>query len=85
MQINLQIYDEVLVNAADNKRRDESQTFIKVTLDQERGSISIHNDGKTVPVVKHVKENMLIPQLIFGNLLTGSNYNDDKKKLVGGV
>ena len=27
---------------------------------------------------------MYIPELIFGNLLTGSNYDDSKKKVTGG-
>lgn len=30
------------------------------------------------------KHNMYIPQMIFGNLLTGSNYDDAEKKTVGG-
>jgi len=27
---------------------------------------------------------MYVPQLIFGNLLTGSNYDDDEQKVTGG-
>ena len=27
---------------------------------------------------------MYVPELIFGHLLTGSNYDDDEKKVVGG-
>lgn len=32
----------------------------------------------------HSKEKMYIPELIFGHLLSGSNYDDDEKKLTGG-
>ena len=32
----------------------------------------------------HEKEGIYIPELIFGNLLTSSNYDDDEKKVVGG-
>jgi DNA topoisomerase-2 len=27
---------------------------------------------------------MFVPELIFGHLLTGSNYDDEEKKVVGG-
>lgn len=39
--------------------------------------ISVLNDGKGIPVEKHTKENIYVPELIFGHLLTGSNFNDD--------
>lgn len=32
----------------------------------------------------HKEENIYVPELIFGHLLTGSNYDDDEKKVVGG-
>jgi len=37
-----------------------------------------------IPVVIHKKENVYVPELIFGHLLTGTNYNDDVKKVTGG-
>ena len=40
------IYDEILVNAADNKVRDPSQSLIKVNIDKENNEISIMNNGK---------------------------------------
>lgn len=78
------IIDEILVNAADNKVNDESMDTLKVTIDQEDGTISVYNNGKGIPIALHETENMHIPQLIFGNLLTSSNYDDDEKKLTGG-
>eukprot|EP00501_MAST-03F_sp_TOSAG23-6_P001841 GSMAST32.ASY1.ANO1.1919.1 assembled CDS len=79
------IFDEILVNAADNKQRDpEGMTWIKVCINRESGTVSVANNGKGIPVQMHKKEKMYVPQLIFGNLLTGSNYNDDKKKVTGG-
>ena len=32
----------------------------------------------------HSGENIYLPELIFGNLLTSSNYNKDEKKITGG-
>lgn len=42
------------------------------------------NNGKGIPVVIHQEYKTYVPQLIFGELLTGSNYNDNEKKVVGG-
>ncbi|KAL2196853.1 DNA topoisomerase [Corynascus similis CBS 632.67] len=78
------IFDEILVNAADNSQRDSSMTYLKVTINRETGEISVENNGKGIPVVIHEKEGCYIPELIFGHLLTGSNYDDDEKKTVGG-
>ena len=45
------IFDEILVNAADNKVRDPSMDTIKVTIDKEEGSISVWNNGDRKSVV----------------------------------
>ncbi|KAF9870326.1 DNA topoisomerase 2 [Colletotrichum karsti] len=78
------IFDEILVNAADNKQRDPTMTAMKVTVDRENGEISVENNGKGIPVEIHGKEKIYIPEMIFGHLLTGSNYDDDEKRTVGG-
>jgi DNA topoisomerase-2 len=78
------------VNAADNKQRDEPgkkgvcMTHLEVTIDAEVGKITVKNDGKGISVAKHEEYPMCIPQLIFGELLTSSNYDDDVKQTVGG-
>lgn len=78
------IFDEILVNAADNKIRDPLMKNIRVTIDEENNLISVMNDGKGIPVQIHDKEKIYIPELIFGNLLTSSNYDDNEKKVTGG-
>ncbi|ODV85564.1 hypothetical protein CANARDRAFT_198612 [[Candida] arabinofermentans NRRL YB-2248] len=78
------IFDEILVNAADNKIRDPSMKKIDIKIDPENNVISVRNDGKGIPVEIHDKEQIYIPELIFGNLLTSSNYDDDQKKVTGG-
>lgn len=78
------IFDEILVNAADNKQRDGSMTYMKINIDREAGVISVENNGKGIPIVMHEGENVYIPELIFGHLLAGSNFDDDEKKTVGG-
>ena len=57
---------------------------VKVIINQEENLISIKNGGKGIPIEIHKEYNIYIPELIFGNLLTSSNYNDDVKKVTGG-
>lgn len=78
----LKIFDEILVNAADNKRRDSSMKSIKVTICNDR--ISVENDGQGIPVVMHETEKMYVPQMVFGELLSGDNYDDSSDRVVGG-
>ncbi|KAL7550823.1 hypothetical protein ACHAWF_014023 [Thalassiosira exigua] len=78
------IFDEVAVNAADNKQRDPDMDRMEVDVDEERGVISVMNNGKGIPVVKHKEHGCYVPTLIFGHLLTGSNFDDDESKTTGG-
>lgn len=47
-------------------------------------TISVWNNGKGIPVVVHKEENMYVPTMIFGHLLTSSNYDDEEEKVTGG-
>lgn len=47
------IFDEILVNAADNKQNDKNMGEIRVIVDRESGEISIRNDGKGIPIEIH--------------------------------
>ncbi|XP_020577441.1 DNA topoisomerase 2 [Phalaenopsis equestris] len=78
------IFDEILVNAADNKQRDPSMDSLKVDIDAEANCISIYNNGDGVPVEIHQEEGVYVPEMIFGHLLTSSNYDDNVKKTTGG-
>lgn len=78
------IFDEILVNAADNKINDPTMDTFKVSIDREANTISVYNNGKGIPIEIHSKEKVWIPEMIFGHLLTSSNYDDDQKKLTGG-
>jgi DNA topoisomerase II len=57
---------------------------IKVNINKEEGKISIYNNGKGIPIDIHKGENVWAPELIFGHLLTSSNYDDSEKKVTGG-
>ena len=80
------IFDEILVNAADHTTRDKGKcNRIDVYIDSEKGTIEVKNNGTSVPIEFHKDEQMYVPEMIFGNLLTSGNYNDDEERLVGGT
>jgi DNA topoisomerase-2 len=76
------IFDEILVNAADNYQRDPSMRELRVRVTET--SLSVENDGRGIPVVVHKDAGVYVPELIFGHLLTSSNYDDSIKKVTGG-
>ncbi|KAI0236545.1 DNA topoisomerase 2 [Massospora cicadina] len=78
------IFDEVLVNTADKKIWDPTMTKIKATIDLERNLISVYNNSSRILVEIHKEEKVYVSELIFGHLLTLSNYDNSKKKVVGG-
>lgn len=57
---------------------------VKVTIDREQNMISVWNNGDTIPVEIHPEEKIYCAELIFGHLLTSSNYDDDEEKVTGG-
>jgi len=90
------IFDEALVNAIDHSIRTRSDfnegktdviivKNIKILINKATGYIEIFNDGNGIEIVKHSEYQLWIPELIFGELLTSSNYNDDIIRNVGGV
>jgi DNA gyrase/topoisomerase IV subunit B len=59
---------------------------IKIDIDMEEGYISVCNDGEGVDVDIHKVHKVYVPQLIFGDMRTSSNYNKKETgiKIVGG-
>lgn len=80
----IKIFDEILVNAIDHTVRDKTSTFIKVDINPITNAISVMNNGYGIPIVKHKEHGVYIPEMIFGQLLTSSNYDDTDNRVVGG-
>mmetsp|Transcript_76281 Transcript_76281/g.220326 ORF Transcript_76281/g.220326 Transcript_76281/m.220326 type:complete len:1247 (+) Transcript_76281:84-3824(+) len=79
------IFDEILVNAADNLIRDpKGMDAIKVDIDAKANTISVWNNGRGLPVAIHKDVKVYVPEMVFGHLLTSDNYNDADGKVVGG-
>ena len=82
----LKVFDELLVNASDHSKQDLTCTTIKVEYNKEEGFISVWNNGDSgVPVEEHHEHKTLIPSMIFGELLSGSNFDDTKQRTTGGT
>jgi DNA topoisomerase-2 len=83
----LKIFDEILVNAIDrNSLHPKQVNSISVSIDKETGSVTIENNGPLggIGVRMHEKEGLWNPELVFGHLLTSTNYDDTQKRIVGG-
>lgn len=81
----LKIFDEILVNAADNYQRNpDKMTELRVDYDTASNTISVWNNGPGIPVAKHAKEGVWVPEMVLGQLLTGSNFDDTSSKVTGG-
>jgi DNA topoisomerase II len=78
------IFDEIVVNAADNKQRDPDMNMLDISVNADTNTITVRNNGAGIPVTLHKEHNVYIPTMIFGQLLTGSNFDDDEKKTTGG-
>ena len=85
------LFDEGIVNSRDHAIRmmtvdDEYKhnvSKIEVSVSED-GTISLYNDGNGIDIEKHPEYNIWIPEMIFGHLRTGTNYNKEEKKIVGG-
>ncbi len=84
------IIDEILVNSIDQHVRmreaksSDPVTQIKVNINNETGEIQIYNNGEGIDVVFMDEHQCYVPELIFGNLLTSTNYDTNSEKIVGG-
>jgi DNA topoisomerase-2 len=92
-------FDELLVNAYDHKKRmdktieslktaeekaaHQSVSTIKVSINEDQ-SISFYNDGDGI-LIEYMEEHKVYPpELIFGTLLTSTNYDDNEQREWGG-
>lgn len=79
----LKLFDEILTNASDHVQRNGGVKNIKVTITPD-WKITVWNDGSGIPIQIHKEHNVYVPELIFGHLLTGSNYDDTEERFGAG-
>jgi DNA topoisomerase-2 len=87
-------FDELLVNAYDHKKRMDKVmetakdghypvSLIRITINDDQ-SISFYNDGDGIQIEYMEEHKMYPPELIFGSLLTSTNYDDNEQREWGG-
>jgi len=81
----IKIFSEILDNSIDEaKRAPGILDVIKVEIDKTTGKISIHDNGRGIPVELHPDTNTYVPETVFSNLRSGSNFNDEEdQSLIG--
>lgn len=81
----LRIFIEPLANCIDNfarsKQNNIKMTKISINIDNETGETTFWNDGYIIPVEIHPEEKCYNHSLIFGQLLTSSNYDDEEDRI----
>jgi DNA topoisomerase-2 len=86
------LFDEAIVNCRDHVIRMQTKidsgienalpvTHIDITIGLD-GMITMINDGNGIDVAQ--KDGVWIPEIVFGNLRSSTNFNKDEKKIVGG-
>lgn len=78
----IKIFDEVITNSVDESKRNKKLNRIDVNVSKDE--ISVKDNGG-IPVVKHKEYNMYIQEVVFGNLMSGTNYDDTEERTVAGV
>lgn len=79
------IFDEIIVNAYDQTVTDETLSTIKVNIDIKDNQITVYNDGRGIDVVIHKEYGIYVPELIFGELLTSTHFDEDTVRITGGL
>lgn len=80
----LRIFIEPLSNIIDNVARGKQAkiptTKISVNIDEKTGETVFYNDGQYIPIELHPEEKCYNHTLIFGQLLSSSNYDDTESR-----
>ena len=81
------IFLEITSNAGDNAGRSMRKNVdpgeIHITINETM--VKVRNEGIPIPIEIHPTEKIYVPEMIFGNLLSGSNYNKKKSRTEAGV
>lgn len=83
------IVDEVIVNAWDQfiRYKDTEKNRVKnidIEVCRETGRVSVTNTGRGIDILMHPEHEIYTVELIFGKLLTSTNYTEGEERVTGG-
>lgn len=78
-----QLIMELIVNVVDHSRT-SSIPVKNINITIEKDFFTITNDGKGIPLTYNNEHKVYIPEMIFSQLLTGSNFDDNVVRTTGG-
>lgn len=85
----LKLCDELITNAIDECKRDPACNEIRVDVNA-TGKITVYNNGRGIPIRKQEvchdgrTEELYVPQIIFGLMNSGSNFEDREQRETAG-
>ena len=81
------LFLEPISNAADNAIRSRLCNVNpgKIEVQMNRTTISIKNGGTGIPIEIHPTEGVYVPEMIFGKLMSGSNYDSSSIRMGSGI
>jgi DNA topoisomerase II len=77
------IFDEIIDNAADASDKDKTCNIIKVNIDND--IITVYNNGVGIDCELYQNTDKYIPEILFGQLRSSSNYNDAEERNISGM
>lgn len=81
----VKLLDEIISNSCDEYRRPTNMGLTEINVHLDKSGIVNIKDNGGIPVVKHKEAKIYIPEFIFGQLRTSSNYDDTENRDVIGT
>lgn len=81
----VKLLDEIISNSCDEFRRPTNLGLTEIQIHLDKSGIVNIKDNGGIPVVKHKEAKVYIPEFIFGQLRTSSNYDDSENRDVIGT
>lgn len=77
------LFDTILINAIDNKQRDDKTSKIFVSIDEKENDITVYNDGAGIPqdLIHCGADKIHQPTILFGHLPATFTYDKTKDEM----
>jgi len=80
----LKLFDEIISNCIDESTKNQKLDTVKIELDRVDGRVTVEDNGG-IPVTIDKEHDQYIPEMIFTELLCGSNFDDGDDSVTTGM